>query len=98
MVVGLAVGLHELDGFRKVVGFQVQLVNATVLLTLSCTDCPAQIEGLEGVMLTTGVGFTVTVTVVLAVHEPVVPVTVYVVVAAGLTTTVLPLRFPGCHT
>lgn len=48
------------------------------------------------VMLTEGGGLTVTVAVALPVHplEPV-PVTVYVVVDAGVTVMLAPLRFPG---
>jgi hypothetical protein len=38
-----------------------------------------------GVILTTGLEFTVTVTDAVPVHDPVVPVTVYVVVEDGLT-------------
>ena len=48
--------------------------------------------------VTVGVGFTVTVTVTGALVQPdFVPTKVYVVVVAGLTTTVVPDRAPGFH-
>jgi len=53
------------------------------------------------VTVTVGVGFTVIVTVALAEHVPVVPVTVYVVVAPGVAVTLLPVvalrPVPGDH-
>ena len=48
-------------------------------------DCPAQI--VAGETLITGGGFTVTVTCAVAVHPLLVPVTVYVVVVAGVAVT-----------
>ena len=50
---------------------------------------PAHLET-EGTLMT-GVGFTVTVAVVVLVHPPVVPVMVYVVVVAGLAVTLDPV-------
>jgi hypothetical protein len=49
-------------------------------------DCPLQIAG-GGVTVTTGSGFTVTVTCTVAVHPLDVPITVYVVVLAGFAVT-----------
>jgi hypothetical protein len=65
-------------------------VNADVL--------PGQIAAGEAKAVTTGFGFTVTVTVAEPVHpDPEDPVTVYVVLLLGQTLTVVPLRLPGCH-
>lgn len=58
---------------------------------------PAQIVPGVAVDATVGVVPTVTVTVPFAEHPPVVPVTVYVVVAAGETVTLLPVILPGCQ-
>jgi hypothetical protein len=46
---------------------------------------------------TEGVVPTVTVTVPVTEQPPVVPVTVYVVVVAGETVTLLPVILPGCQ-
>jgi hypothetical protein len=53
----------------------------------------------DGVTLvvTVGEGLTVINCVVVPVHPPVVPVTVYVVVVVGETVTVVPDKFPGIH-
>jgi len=59
-------------------------------LAVRVTDCPAQIAA--GVFtVTTGNGFIVTVTCVVAVHPRASPVTVYVVVETGLAVTVEPV-------
>jgi hypothetical protein len=58
---------------------------------------PAQIEAFVAVTPTVGEGLTVIVRVAVAVHAPVVPVTVYVVVVAGETVTVVPDKLPGIH-
>ena len=52
---------------------------------------PLQIVGEAGVTETTGAGFTVTVTFCVDVQPAEVPVTVYVVVLAGLAVTIAPL-------
>jgi hypothetical protein len=66
-------------------------------LPVSVVLFPEQIVGDEAVADTVGVGFTVTVTWLVEEQEPVVPVTVYVVVDAGDTVTVVPLNAPGFH-
>ena len=76
-------------------GFQVYDVAPE---PVSVVELPAQIVELDAVAVTVGVGVTVTVIVAVFVHPALnVPVTVYVVVAAGETTTDVPLRFPGCQ-
>jgi hypothetical protein len=45
----------------------------------------------------TGRGFTTSDTVAVFVQLPEVPTTVYVVLAAGVTTTFAPVRLPGCQ-
>lgn len=64
---------------------------------VSVTGLPKQAVICDALAVTTGVVFTVTVTVRVSVQVPVVPTTVYVVVAAGVTVTELPVRFPGCQ-
>jgi hypothetical protein len=76
VTVGLAVGLHELEGVSPVVGFQVQPDKATVLFRVSATDWPLHIAGLTGVIFKDGVGFTVIVIVAEEEQFPAVPVTV----------------------
>jgi hypothetical protein len=92
------VGLQEFDGVNPVVGFQLQPDRATVLFKVSATDCPLQIAGLAGVIFKEGTGFTVMVIVADDEQLPAVPVTVYVVVTIGDTTTELPTIPPGCQT
>jgi hypothetical protein len=59
-------------------------------------ELPSQIVELVVVALIVGNELTVTVTVEVFVHPgPVEPVTVYVVVEAGATVTVVPDKFPG---
>lgn len=58
-------------------------------LPVSVVEFPAQI--VADATVTVGVGFTVTRAVAEAVHEPVVPITVYVVVTVGLAVTVAPV-------
>lgn len=70
------------------VGSAVQIYPVAPL-AVSVADCPTQIAVLFTV--TTGKGVTVTVTVAVPVHEFVVPITVYVVVEAGLAVTVEPV-------
>ena len=58
-------------------------------------ELPAQIVNGDAVEVTVGVGFTVTVTCAVPEHPVEVPLTVYVVVVVGETTTEFPLMFPG---
>ena len=61
--------------------------------------CPTQITVALAVAVTTGNGFTVIVTVAVLVQlAALVPVTVYVVVETGETTTDAPGKFPGFQT
>ena len=61
-------------------------------LAVSVVLLPLHIDGAAGVTLIAGLGFTVTVTVVVLLHPAaLVPITVYVVVAAGLAVTVAPV-------
>lgn len=60
-------------------------VPGTVLLTLILADAPLQIIFELVLTVSTGVGFTLTLTFVLPVHPEAVPVTVYMVVTAGFT-------------
>jgi len=63
---------------------------------VSVVDPPTQMVGFDAVAVTVGVGLTVTVTCAVLVHPfAPVPVTVYVVVAAGETVIGEPLIFPG---
>ena len=58
---------------------------------------PEQIVGLDAVAVTVGEGFTVITCVAVPAHPTVVPVTVYEVVIAGETTTLVPVNEPGIH-
>jgi hypothetical protein len=61
-------------------------------LAVSVVLLPVHIEGAEGLIVTTGKGLTVTVTVAVLVQPAaLVPVTVYVVVAVGDAVTVVPV-------
>ena len=61
-------------------------------------DPPLQSEDVLVVAVTVGIGLTVIVTLAVLVQLfPSVPVTVYVVVAAGETETLEPLSEPGIH-
>ena len=64
-------------------------------MPVSVVDPPEQMEGLPAAAVTVGVGFTVTVTCAVDEQPEVVPVTVYVVVAAGETEMGEPLMLPG---
>jgi hypothetical protein len=64
-------------------------------VAVSVTGLPKQAVVCEALAVTTGVVFTVTVIISVSEQPPVVPVMVYVVVAAGVTVTELPLRLPG---
>ena len=70
-------------------------------MALRLTEPPEHIEGDDGVTFIVGVATIVIVTVFEAVHVPIVPVTVYVVVEPGLAVTtapVVPLNpVPGLH-
>lgn len=63
---------------------------------VNVTELPVQMDELEEVAVTVGVGFTVMVRVAGSVHPfAAVPVTVYVVVVVGETVTVVPDKLPG---
>jgi hypothetical protein len=65
-------------------------------LPVRMTEEPEQSVGLDAVAVTVGVGLTVTRTVAVPEHPaPLVPVTVYTVVLAGVTLTAAPVRPPG---
>lgn len=65
-------------------------------LPVNVTELPVQMDELEEVAVTVGVGFTVMVRVAGSVHPfAAVPVTVYVVVVVGETVTVVPDKLPG---
>lgn len=67
-------------------------------LPVSITASPWQIVAFDAEAVTVGKLLTVTVTVAVAEHPgPLSPVTVYVVVDDGLTTTDDPLMLPGIH-
>jgi hypothetical protein len=67
-------------------------------LAVRVVKLPLQIVPLDVEAATTGNELTVTVNVAVFVHPgPVEPVTVYVVVAEGLTVTEVPDKFPGIH-
>jgi hypothetical protein len=67
-----------------------------VPFAVSVVLSPSQMIGLDADEVTVGCEPTVTVTVSVLVHPLAsVPVTVYVVVAAGVTTTLEPLTLPG---
>jgi hypothetical protein len=56
---------------------------------------PAQIDVGEANAVTVGLGFTDTLTTADEVQVPFAPITVYVVLAEGLTTTLAPVKLPG---
>jgi hypothetical protein len=87
VTVGLATGLAILVALSPVAGLQLYVVAP---LAVSPTLLPLHIPGLAGITVTVGVGFTVTVIIWVPLQVPVVPVTVYVVVAIGLAFTVVP--------
>ena len=65
-------------------------------LAVNVVEVPEHIVGEEEDATTVGVGFTGILNVLVDVHPRVlVPVTVYVVVTDGVTTTVLPIKAPG---
>ena len=77
---GLATGFEMFGLLSPVAGLQEYEVEAP--LAVSVVLLPAQIVVVPDTVIV-GIGFTVTVTVVVPVQEPCVPLTVYVVVAAG---------------
>lgn len=58
---------------------------------------PVQMVAVDAEAVTTGNGFTLIVSVRVFVQLPFAPVTVYVVIIVGVTTTVAPLNEPGFH-
>jgi hypothetical protein len=68
-----------------------------VLLAVKEEEAPPQIAAGVAVGEMTGLGLTVTVTVADPVQPAAVPVTAYVVVVAGVTETVEPVKPPGFH-
>ena len=82
VAVGDAVGLAMLALLNPVEGLQLYVVPP---LAFSAVLAPEQMVAVPLAVMP-GIGFTVTVTVVVAVQLPVVPETVYVVVVAGLAT------------
>jgi hypothetical protein len=76
-------------------GFHVYVVAPDAV---SVVDVPSQMVIADGETVTVGVGTTVTVTCAEEVQPfAAVPTIVYVVVAAGVTVTVVPLNAPGFH-
>jgi hypothetical protein len=78
---GDAVGLGQLVQLNPVAGFHVYVAAPPPFNT---TELPEHIDGEPGVTVTLSVAATVTVTVAVEVQPELVPVTVYVVVDAGL--------------
>jgi len=65
---------------------------------VSVDDPPGHIEAGEAAAVIVGRGFTVTVTDAVLWHPfTSTPVTVYVVVEAGVTVTLVPVKLPGIH-
>jgi hypothetical protein len=64
---------------------------------LNVVESPKQIAVLVAAAITVGPENTVNVTVFVLVQPPFAPVTVYVVVTVGLTTTDVPVKAPGIH-
>jgi hypothetical protein len=89
------VGETETGEPIKLPGIQEYVVPGTVLLEDKDEVAPTQmVEGVaDGV--TTGLGFTVTETVLVPEQPAAVPVTVYTVVNPGVTVTGEPLKLPG---
>ena len=88
VVVGFATGLEQFVQLKSEEGDHEKLVAP---LAVKFTEPPRQYDADNGVMLTVGEVFTVTVTLVVPVQPDVVPVTVYMVVDAGLAVTVAPV-------
>ena len=86
MLAGFAVTVEPVVALNPVPGLQLYVVAP---LAVSVVDEPEQI--VEEFTFTVGVGLTVRVEVLTALQEPVVPVTVYIVVATGFAVTVDPV-------
>jgi hypothetical protein len=81
---GDAVTAAVLVALKPVAGLHVYVVAP---LAVKPTLLPEHIDAEPGVTVTVGDGAIVTTTVFVLVHEPLVPVTVYVVVVAGFAVT-----------
>jgi hypothetical protein len=79
-------------------GFHKYVVPAILLLAVNEEDPPLHIVEGVAVGVITGFGLTVTLTVAVPVQPAALPVTVYVVVVAGVTDTGVPVKPPGFHT
>lgn len=88
VVVGEAVTVAPVVPLNPVAGDQLYVLAP---LAVKVALLPAHMVTLAGVTETVGTVFTVTTTVVDPEHPPVVPVTVYVVVAVGEAVTVAPV-------
>jgi hypothetical protein len=84
---GFAVTLEPVVELNPVAGDHVYVLAPPAV---SVVFCPVQIETF-GDSVTTGIGFTVTVTCAVAVHPDAFPVTVYVVVEEGFAVTLAPV-------
>lgn len=87
MVVGLKVTTALPGGLAPLLAVQVYVEPP---VAVSVVLCPLQIDGLEGVMVTLAEALTETVTTAVLLQTPLLPVTLYVVVVAGVALTVLP--------
>ena len=87
-MVGVAVTVAAVAELKLPAGDQAYVEPPETLIT---ADWPWHISWLAGVTTGTGIGTTLTVTVVNAEHPPFDPVTVYTVVAPGLAITDVPV-------
>jgi hypothetical protein len=85
---GLAVTVAPVVALRPVAGAHVYVVAP---LAVKLVPTPEHTEADEGVTVTVGVVLTVMATDWVELHEPLVPVTVYVVVEPGVAVTVAPV-------
>jgi hypothetical protein len=90
----LRVGLTTTDVPVKAPGFHVY---DTAPFAVKVDELPRQIDVGDPAAVIVGFEFTVSKIVFVFVHEPFAPVTVYVVVTVGETTTEVPVNEPGFH-